>query len=250
MSLSAAAQAVRAAVLRHMRLGVQGQQAAGGAFSLAFTRGFAGGHYLDKGEVTERVLNVTKHFEKIQADKVRWLLRCRGGSSSRRWRARTRRRERRRRKRGEVRRSRSNLGRTRPFFALPLSFSPRPPMPAHARAHDAAERRREAVFCARVAEHSPSCRRAAAADAADGARACVFRRRCLTPPLHHQQNNNKQVTPTASFEKDLGLDSLDVVELVMAFEEEFAVEIPDADADKIATVKDAVDYISQHPMAK
>jgi len=60
----------------------------------------------------------------------------------------------------------------------------------------------------------------------------------------------KQVTPTASFEKDLGLDSLDVVELVMAFEEEFAVEIPDADADKIATVQDAVDYLSQHPMAK
>jgi acyl carrier protein len=43
---------------------------------------------------------------------------------------------------------------------------------------------------------------------------------------------------------------LDVVELVMAFEEEFAVEIPDADADKIATVQDAVDYLAQHPMAK
>jgi hypothetical protein len=73
MSLSAAASAVRAAVLRHMRLGVQGfqqQQMAAGA-SLAFARGFAGGHYLDKSEVTERVLNVTKHFEKIQADKVR-----------------------------------------------------------------------------------------------------------------------------------------------------------------------------------
>jgi len=73
MSLSAAANAVRAAVLRHMRLGVQGfqqQQQSIGA-PLAFARGFAGGHYLDKGEVTERVLNVTKHFEKIQADKVR-----------------------------------------------------------------------------------------------------------------------------------------------------------------------------------
>jgi NADH dehydrogenase (ubiquinone) 1 alpha/beta subcomplex 1 len=77
MSLSAAAHAVRAAVLRHMRLGVQGQAAAaGGLGALAFARGFAGGHFLDKGEVTERVLNVTKHFEKIQADKVR------GGASA------------------------------------------------------------------------------------------------------------------------------------------------------------------------
>lgn len=69
-------------------------------------------------------------------------------------------------------------------------------------------------------------------------------------PNPQQNPQNKQVTATASFEKDLGLDSLDVVELVMAFEEEFAVEIPDADADKIATVQDAVDYLSQHPMAK
>jgi NADH dehydrogenase (ubiquinone) 1 alpha/beta subcomplex 1 len=58
------------------------------------------------------------------------------------------------------------------------------------------------------------------------------------------------VTPGASFEKDLGLDSLDVVELVMAFEEEFGVEIPDADADKIVSVTDAVKYIAAHPMAK
>jgi NADH dehydrogenase (ubiquinone) 1 alpha/beta subcomplex 1 len=58
------------------------------------------------------------------------------------------------------------------------------------------------------------------------------------------------VLPAATFEKDLGLDSLDVVELVMAFEEEFAIEIPDADADKIASVADAVDYIASHPMAK
>lgn len=59
-----------------------------------------------------------------------------------------------------------------------------------------------------------------------------------------------QVVPSAHFEKDLGLDSLDVVELVMAFEEEFAVEIPDADADKILSVEDAVNYIASHPMAK
>lgn len=59
-----------------------------------------------------------------------------------------------------------------------------------------------------------------------------------------------KVVPAAHFEKDLGLDSLDVVELVMAFEEEFAVEIPDADADKIFSVEDAVNYIASHPMAK
>lgn len=51
------------------------------------------------------------------------------------------------------------------------------------------------------------------------------------------------VTPEASFTADLGADSLDTVELVMAFEEEFGCEIPDEDAEKIATVKDAVDYV-------
>ncbi len=59
-----------------------------------------------------------------------------------------------------------------------------------------------------------------------------------------------QVNPGAHFEKDLGLDSLDVVELVMAVEEEFSVEIPDADADKILTVEDAINYIASHPQAK
>jgi acyl carrier protein len=55
-----------------------------------------------------------------------------------------------------------------------------------------------------------------------------------------------EVTPTASFVDDLGADSLDTVELVMAFEENFGIEIPDEDAEKIATVKDAVDYIEKH----
>jgi acyl carrier protein len=55
-----------------------------------------------------------------------------------------------------------------------------------------------------------------------------------------------EVTPTASFVDDLGADSLDVVELVMAFEEAFGLEIPDEDAEKIATVKDAVTYIEKH----
>ena len=58
-----------------------------------------------------------------------------------------------------------------------------------------------------------------------------------------------EVTPSASFVDDLGADSLDTVELVMAFEESFGVEIPDEDAEKIATVKDAVEYIEKHGKA-
>jgi acyl carrier protein len=53
-----------------------------------------------------------------------------------------------------------------------------------------------------------------------------------------------EVTAEASFVEDLGADSLDTVELVMAFEEAFNIEIPDEDAEKISKVKDAVDYIS------
>lgn len=52
-----------------------------------------------------------------------------------------------------------------------------------------------------------------------------------------------EVTPEASFTDDLGADSLDIVELVMAFEEEFGIEIPDEDAEKIGRVKEAIDYI-------
>ena len=52
-----------------------------------------------------------------------------------------------------------------------------------------------------------------------------------------------EVTPTASFIDDLGADSLDTVELVMALEEGFGIEIPDEDAEKITTVKDAINYI-------
>ena len=53
----------------------------------------------------------------------------------------------------------------------------------------------------------------------------------------------KDVVPEASFVDDLGADSLDQVELIMAMEEEFDISIPDEDAEKIATVKDAVDYV-------
>ena len=55
-----------------------------------------------------------------------------------------------------------------------------------------------------------------------------------------------EVTPTAHFIDDLGADSLDIVELVMTFEEAFEIEIPDEDAEKITTVKDAINYIEAH----
>jgi NADH dehydrogenase (ubiquinone) 1 alpha/beta subcomplex 1, acyl-carrier protein len=56
------------------------------------------------------------------------------------------------------------------------------------------------------------------------------------------------VTTSSTF-SDLGLDSLDTVEVVMAMEEEFSIEIPDDDADKIHSIEDAVDYFANHPHA-
>ena len=58
--------------------------------------------------------------------------------------------------------------------------------------------------------------------------------------------NEEEVTSEASFVEDLGADSLDTVELVMALEEEFETEIPDEEAEKITTVKEAIDYIEAH----
>ena len=58
-----------------------------------------------------------------------------------------------------------------------------------------------------------------------------------------------QITPEASFVEDLGADSLDTVELVMALEEEFETEIPDEDAEKITTVQHAIDYVKSHAKA-
>ena len=58
--------------------------------------------------------------------------------------------------------------------------------------------------------------------------------------------NESEVTDGASFVDDLGADSLDTIELVMAFEEAFGIEIPDEAAEKIKTVKDAVDYVDAH----
>ena len=59
-----------------------------------------------------------------------------------------------------------------------------------------------------------------------------------------------EVTPNASFVDDLGADSLDTVELVMALEEEFGMDIPDEDAGKLKTVGDAMEYLKQHATAQ
>ena len=58
--------------------------------------------------------------------------------------------------------------------------------------------------------------------------------------------DENEVTPAAEFSKDLGADSLDTVELIMEFEKEFDITIPDADAEKISTVGDAISYIEEH----
>jgi acyl carrier protein len=58
--------------------------------------------------------------------------------------------------------------------------------------------------------------------------------------------DEKEITPTAGFTNDLGADSLDTVELIMEFEKEFGISIPDGDAEKISTVGDAISYIEQH----
>ncbi len=64
--------------------------------------------------------------------------------------------------------------------------------------------------------------------------------------IEHLGVDEGKVSDTASFIDDLGADSLDTVELVMAFEEEFGCEIPDDAAEKILTIKDAIDYISKN----
>jgi acyl carrier protein len=64
--------------------------------------------------------------------------------------------------------------------------------------------------------------------------------------VEHLGVDEAKVTPNASFVDDLGADSLDTVELVMAFEEEFGCEIPDEAAEKILTIQDAINYIEQH----
>lgn len=70
----------------------------------------------------------------------------------------------------------------------------------------------------------------------------------VSPPTHFCYAHLTPTPPTPT--TDLGLDSLDAVEVVMAIEDEFAIEIPDAEADKILSVEDAVKYIAAHPQAK
>uniref|UniRef100_A0A7S0MJ58 Acyl carrier protein n=1 Tax=Cryptomonas curvata TaxID=233186 RepID=A0A7S0MJ58_9CRYP len=74
--------------------------------------------------------------------------------------------------------------------------------------------------------------------------------RVLNIVKNFQNVDPVKVTTSSHFMKDLGLDSLDTVEVVMAFEDEFAIEIPDAEAEKIFTVSAAVDFIAAHPQAK
>jgi acyl carrier protein len=62
--------------------------------------------------------------------------------------------------------------------------------------------------------------------------------------------DEQEITPDASFTEDLGADSLDIVELVMAFEEAFGIEIPDEDAEKITRVREAIEYIESHTKTK
>ncbi|KAJ8491498.1 hypothetical protein OPV22_013219 [Ensete ventricosum] len=74
--------------------------------------------------------------------------------------------------------------------------------------------------------------------------------RIITVVKNFQKVDPSKVTPNAHFQKDLGLDSLDTVEIVMALEEEFGFEIPDNEADKIDSINVAVDFIASHPQAK
>ncbi|KAH1121031.1 hypothetical protein J1N35_004191 [Gossypium stocksii] len=74
--------------------------------------------------------------------------------------------------------------------------------------------------------------------------------RVVSVVKNFQKVDPSKVTPNAHFQNDLGLDSLDTVEVVMALEEEFGFEIPDNEADKISTINHAVEFIASHPQAK
>jgi len=73
--------------------------------------------------------------------------------------------------------------------------------------------------------------------------------RVLSLVKNFDKVDKSKVTATAHFQKDLGLDSLDTVEVLMSIEDEFKLEIPDADAEKIGTVGDTIDYITRQPAA-
>lgn len=213
MAVSSTVAAFKQGLLRHLRVPIQQQSLFGSAVapgtSLSLWRGFAGGGYLDKDDVTQRVLEVTKHFEKIDPAKVRTCVASGGPLGSG----------------------------CKPHHAavviwwqvLPHTFHPYcvgPAKPCHLLNITSLL----AEFVSYTRHHC---------------NITGFSVWCM-----HAARAVLQVQSGAHFEKDLGLDSLDVVELVMAFEEEFQVEIPDADADKIFSVEDAVNYIASHPMAK
>uniref|UniRef100_A0A5B7B5Q7 Acyl carrier protein n=1 Tax=Davidia involucrata TaxID=16924 RepID=A0A5B7B5Q7_DAVIN len=73
--------------------------------------------------------------------------------------------------------------------------------------------------------------------------------RVISVVKNFQKVDPSKVTSNANFQSDLGLDSLDAVEIVMALEEEFGFEIPDNEADKISSINLAVDFIASHPQA-
>lgn len=165
--------AFRSAVLAHLRLPAPTMLSqAGPVMSNVVIRAFSGG-FLDKDKVTERVIYVAKHFEKVDPAKV-------------------------------------------------------------------SGKRADGCMDNEVVSASGII-----ADGWCHGSACAWGVHGRARRLLHLQ-----VSPSANFEKDLGLDSLDVVELVMALEEEFGVEIPDAEADKIASVSDAVNYLMSNPLAK
>uniref|UniRef100_A0A8H7Y7Q6 Acyl carrier protein n=1 Tax=Psilocybe cubensis TaxID=181762 RepID=A0A8H7Y7Q6_PSICU len=78
----------------------------------------------------------------------------------------------------------------------------------------------------------------------------VITSRVLETLKGYEKIDPAKLTTSASFHKDLGLDSLDAVEVMMAVEEEFSIEIPDAEADEITTVQQAIDYIAKSPDGK
>merc|ERR1711904_414375 len=78
----------------------------------------------------------------------------------------------------------------------------------------------------------------------------VVEERILETMKTFEKVDASKLTADSHFKNDLGLDSLDAVEVVMAIEEEFMIEIPDADAEKIQSCRGAIDYIVAHPQAK
>ncbi|CAK4198055.1 unnamed protein product [Aphanomyces euteiches] len=74
--------------------------------------------------------------------------------------------------------------------------------------------------------------------------------RVLNVLKNFEKTDAAKITETAKFIEDLGLDSLDVVEVVMSVEEEFVIEIPDNEAERLLTPAQVIDYVAAHPMAK